>query len=76
MAGLGSPINNGQSGLAKSILFTRNTQLIPMDSDKSVKREKDVQFLMKMNKGENKEGFQKSLAEVLRQRRELQERIE
>ncbi len=76
MAGLGSPINNGQSGLAKSTLFTRNTQLIPMDSDKSVKREKDVQFLMKMNKGENKEGFQKSLAEVLRQRRELQERIE
>jgi hypothetical protein len=37
-----------------------------MDSEKSVKKDKDVQFLMKMNTGENKLGFQKSLAEVLR----------
>lgn len=49
---------------------------MPMDSEKSIKRDKDAQFLMKMNSGDNKLGFQKSLAEVLRQRRELQERIE
>ena len=65
LSGLGSP-NNGQATLTKSTLFTRNTQLFPMDSEKSVKKEKDVQFLMKMNTGENKLGFQKSLAEVLR----------
>jgi len=56
LGGLGSP-NNGQATLTKSTLFTRNTQLIPMDSEKSVKKDKDVQFLMKMNSGENKLGF-------------------
>lgn len=65
MGGLGSP-NNGQASLTKSTLFTRNTQLMPMDSEKSVKRDKDMQFLIKMNQSDNKQGFQKSLAEVLR----------
>ena len=37
-----------------------------MDSEKSVKRDKDMQFLMKMNQTDHKQGFQKSLAEVLR----------
>ena len=65
MGGLASP-NNGHATLTKSTLFTRNTQLVPMDSEKSVKRDKDMKFLMKMNQSDNKQGFQKSLAEVLR----------
>jgi hypothetical protein len=36
----------------------------------------DLQFLNKMNQPENKPIFQKSLAEVLRQRREFQEKME
>eukprot|EP00347_Sterkiella_histriomuscorum_P023670 403333794 len=41
-----------------------------------VKQERDLAFLMKMNKPENKNQFQQSLAETLRIRREHQEKIE
>jgi hypothetical protein len=41
-----------------------------------VKKERDLAFLMNMNKPENKNQFQKSLAETLRIRREHQEKIE
>ena len=39
-------------------------------------KDNDLQFLKRMNDPENKGHFQKSLGVVLRQRREVQEKIE